>query len=1347
MDRPQANGNVLMASSATTAPNTNLDAASRLVLRRVDLVTKTARYWQWVYALGSVMRLVLPVALLLGLIDYEIRSESRTIRYGMSVALLTVILYAVWRYIYSLLRSPLDLATVARHIESRFSELSGYLGCAIDFVRTKDSKHRDSHQLRQAVIQEAAQRVEPLDLRSIISRRDPTRALAGAAIIGVTIFLLALLQQSETIHAANRLTHPWQSLPWPQRNRLEYAANPTLAAFGDDVKIIVVDHHQRRLPSDAHILIESLDLATGEPTSPIIQALMRREKKQLIYSVEHVSQSFRYRVVGGDDDTLPWVTLEAIPRPHLNSVAVSVIPPIYSGGLPRPSGRHIRALEGSHVEWKATSSRRLRAAWLFIDEGGTITQYPTVLSDNARHFHAPPEGDSLTVHSSGTYWFEIEDDRGIRSKKLSSGQLHVDPDRPPQIDLLSHRRQAYVTPDAVLVLRGTVSDDIAVRSIQLHYQRAGDEQPPSSLSWYERPPVTTATEPSAADNGNQSADIVPLLGAFDLRSIAPLQPGHVLHIALAASDDKPQAGRLDLGTIQVVSPSEMRRRLDRQQADVGRLLEEALQLQRNALQHISNPSGGVSLEESLQCAQLEQRQIARRLTDDKEGAIGQLQWLVQQFAVNRLEAGAVVHRLAEMSDRLSSLSTQHVSQAEQKISILIAAADSPPDDLEQQLDQIINHQQHIIQGIHKLIGEFTQRSAYQTLLTTLDQVLRDQQALCNATIARRDEADSSLQPEALRTEGELLARRQGDLARRLEELLREARQHFESAPIVDRISSEGLARLYRRAQEQALALRMREAQGSIDANHLADAVRTQETVLLHLQELLGIVVETRREESELLAETLRQVNSDLSEALQRLEETGEQLTAWATDNATPPPSETTQAANTLREISEILGDDADRIRDAMQQPSAAALDTAAADLSSSSLAVISNNLPGASVDADHAKEVVRNVSRYLSSLLHLVQRQQQSNELQQLEVAIRQFHTQQESIGKNIERFNIDRTEGVRLARPLQSRLRSITRSQGELAQQVQEWIVKTAPFPIIQLGLTASAEAMEHAVENLQQQETGEATQAYISTSLEHFDSILMALTGAASATPITRGDSTPPATTGGSPQAAPLGPTLAELQLVAEMEAWLLARTIRLEEQRHNEGPPPQGLPNREESAHALVSLQLQLADMIRQWTELGAELGPSSDGNTNSNDSLAELMKDVADRLEGGDTGIITQQHQERIVDLLRAAVDTARQNSASTPIPFGPLAGDNSSTTGTPSPLEGNLSTPGPTNGEQTSPLHEQPPVSPAEILDQAWGELPDRIRQELPTPKNESFLPGYEQLIEDYFRRLSEDRRE
>ena len=46
----------------------------------------------------------------------------------------------------------------------------------------------------------------------------------------------------------------------------------------------------------------------------------------------------------------------------------------------------------------------------------------------------------------------------------------------------------------------------------------------------------------------------------------------------------------------------------------------------------------------------------------------------------------------------------------------------------------------------------------------------------------------------------------------------------------------------------------------------------------------------------------------------------------------------------------------------------------------------------------------------------------------------------------------------------------------------------------------------------------------------------------------------------------------------------------------------------------------------------------------------------------------------------------------------------------------------------------------------DLLRRHWGHLPAKLREQMQSSLKEQFLPKYERVIEDYYRRLAEDLR-
>jgi len=45
----------------------------------------------------------------------------------------------------------------------------------------------------------------------------------------------------------------------------------------------------------------------------------------------------------------------------------------------------------------------------------------------------------------------------------------------------------------------------------------------------------------------------------------------------------------------------------------------------------------------------------------------------------------------------------------------------------------------------------------------------------------------------------------------------------------------------------------------------------------------------------------------------------------------------------------------------------------------------------------------------------------------------------------------------------------------------------------------------------------------------------------------------------------------------------------------------------------------------------------------------------------------------------------------------------------------------------------------------DVLRRIWGHLPDKMREQMQAQLSEQFLPKYEKLIEEYYKRLAEER--
>jgi hypothetical protein len=196
----------------------------------------------------------------------------------------------------------------------------------------------------------------------------------------------------------------------------------------------------------------------------------------------------------------------------------------------------------------------------------------------------------------------------------------------------------------------------------------------------------------------------------------------------------------------------------------------------------------------------------------------------------------------------------------------------------------------------------------------------------------------------------------------------------------------------------------------------------------------------------------------------------------------------------------------------------------------------------------------------------------------------------------------------------------------------------------------------------------------------------------------------------------------------------------------------PPPKSL-----DAQLLEGLDADLLKGLPAPSKRPAGDQPAADKPTNPTDpagalpestasnplaQIAERMRAAQQRIAGRDTSDSTQQLQRQIQDDLAALIEQAKQQCAAcnkSGSGQGQLAG---TTGGNPTPAAPRDST-----GRIEQGTKEE--VETADVQDlirRFWGHLPDKMREQMQSSLSEQFLPKYERLIEDYYRRLAEDPR-
>jgi hypothetical protein len=134
------------------------------------------------------------------------------------------------------------------------------------------------------------------------------------------------------------------------------------------------------------------------------------------------------------------------------------------------------------------------------------------------------------------------------------------------------------------------------------------------------------------------------------------------------------------------------------------------------------------------------------------------------------------------------------------------------------------------------------------------------------------------------------------------------------------------------------------------------------------------------------------------------------------------------------------------------------------------------------------------------------------------------------------------------------------------------------------------------------------------------------------------------------------------------------------------------------------------------------------------------VSERMREVQRRIAGRDTSETTQTVQKQIEADLAALIEQAKQQCAACKNPGSGQGQQAGNTGGNPTPAPPRDST----NRVEQGTKEAVETADVKDVLRRFWGHLPDKIRDQMQSSLSEEFLPKYERVIEDYYRRLAED---
>ncbi|MGA2059194.1 MAG: hypothetical protein ABSG67_01840 [Thermoguttaceae bacterium] len=165
------------------------------------------------------------------------------------------------------------------------------------------------------------------------------------------------------------------------------------------------------------------------------------------------------------------------------------------------------------------------------------------------------------------------------------------------------------------------------------------------------------------------------------------------------------------------------------------------------------------------------------------------------------------------------------------------------------------------------------------------------------------------------------------------------------------------------------------------------------------------------------------------------------------------------------------------------------------------------------------------------------------------------------------------------------------------------------------------------------------------------------------------------------------------------------------------------------------------------------LQRELGAAAEKeNDNPLLNIAQSMFQVRQRMAQSDTGPATLNLQKQIVVDLDLLIDQAKKSGQCSSMCSNPQQSAQNPSGSRPKPGAKAAQKPGnKPAGASSARSPEGPPRKPdmeemRSIINNLWGELPPHVREQMLQTPVEEFIPKYQDLIEDYFRDLSNEKK-
>jgi hypothetical protein len=345
----------------------------------------------------------------------------------------------------------------------------------------------------RALLLETESLAAPIDFTKVV-KTDRLMTITVVATLAVAAMITCGVYAGRTGWALLERAALVNGVAIPRRTQIDCQSKDITIARGETVTLAATA--RGRIPSEGTVTVQYDPPAGAElvrfPLPPVAGA-----RGQFSRTIENVNDSFAYQILLGDNHTDTY-HVTAVSRPAVLSLECVEVLPSYTHRppQPRPPG-DLSLLAGSRLRVAVRASKALATTGNHLHFHGSEIDVPLAIDSphDPTRLGQPAGQDAITI-PPGTTGMSIDliDPLGIRSKDPVVYPIHLEPDRPPAVQITyPTQKETTVTAMAHPNIGIEAADDFAIGKLAITYRLM-------SATLQQQPDAPSAPSPTASGN-------------------------------------------------------------------------------------------------------------------------------------------------------------------------------------------------------------------------------------------------------------------------------------------------------------------------------------------------------------------------------------------------------------------------------------------------------------------------------------------------------------------------------------------------------------------------------------------------------------------------------------------------------------------------------------------------------------------------------------------------------------------------------------------------------------------------------------------------------------------------------